>query len=48
VKEKEVGYLLKKYAFQLNIYKKAVRDLFNAKEVQAFVVFTHTGRIYEV
>ena len=48
VKEKEVGYLLKEYAFQLNIYKKAVRDLFNTKEVQAFVVFTHTGRIYEV
>ena len=48
VKENEIEYLLREYSFQLNIYKKAVRDLFNAKEVQAFIVFTHTGKIYEV
>jgi ATP-dependent helicase/nuclease subunit A len=48
VKENEIGYLLKEYAFQLNIYKKAVRELFNTKDVKSFIVFTHTGAICEV
>ena len=48
VKEKEMEYLLKKYSVQLNVYKRAVRNLFNTKDVQSFVVFTHTGEIREV
>ncbi|MBI4850038.1 MAG: UvrD-helicase domain-containing protein [Nitrospirae bacterium] len=48
VKEKEVEYLLKEYSFQLNLYKKAVRELYNTKSVQAFIVFTHTGEVIKV
>ncbi|MBI5664242.1 MAG: PD-(D/E)XK nuclease family protein, partial [Nitrospirae bacterium] len=48
VKEKEVGYLLKEYSFQMNIYKQAVRRLFNTNTVKSFIVFTHTGDIREV
>ncbi|MBI5055710.1 MAG: UvrD-helicase domain-containing protein [Nitrospirae bacterium] len=47
VKEKEVEYLLREYSFQLNLYKKAVRELFNTKNVKSFIVFTHTGEVYE-
>ncbi len=45
--EKEVGYLLKEYAFQMNIYKQAVRKLFNTDAVKSFIVFTHTGEVRE-
>ncbi len=48
VKEKEVEYLLKKYTFQMNIYKQAVRKLFNTNAVKSFIVFTHMGEIHEV
>jgi len=48
VKEKEVGYLLKEYSFQLNMYKRAVRELFNTNDVKSFIIFTHTGEIHEV
>lgn len=48
VKEEEVGYLLKEYSFQMNMYKKAVKELFNTTSVKSFIVFTHTGGIYEV
>jgi ATP-dependent helicase/nuclease subunit A len=48
VGEKEIEYLLKGYSFQLGIYKKAVRQLFKAKKVQSFIVFTHVGEIREV
>ncbi|RJQ21066.1 MAG: hypothetical protein C4560_04310 [Nitrospiraceae bacterium] len=48
VKEDEVGYLLKEYSFQMNMYKKAVKELFNTNSVKSFIVFTHTGEIYEV
>ena len=48
VKDNEVDYLLKKYAVQLNIYKKAVKQLFNTSKVQSYVVFTHTGEVREV
>ena len=48
ITEKEVPYLLKKYSVQLNIYKKAVQQLFNTDKVQSYVVFTHTGEVREV
>ena len=47
VKEKEMEYLLKEYGFQMNIYKKAVRSLFNVDSVKSYIVFTHTGEIKE-
>ncbi len=48
VREKEVEYLLKEYSFQMNIYKQAVKRLFNTDAVMSFIVFTHTGEIHEV
>jgi len=36
------------YAFQLNIYKKAVMQLFNAKDVRAYIIFTHNGEVREI
>jgi ATP-dependent helicase/nuclease subunit A len=48
VKDKEMEYLLREYAPQLNIYKKAVVSLFSAKDVKSFIVFTHTGVIMEI
>jgi ATP-dependent helicase/nuclease subunit A len=48
VKEKEIEYLLKKYSVQLNVYRKAVKNLFNADNVRSFIIFTHTGDVKEV
>jgi ATP-dependent helicase/nuclease subunit A len=48
VKEKEIGYLLKEYSFQMKIYKRAVMKIFNTKNVKSFIVFTHIGEIKEV
>lgn len=48
VKENEIDYLLKEYSFQLGIYKKAVKNIFNAEKVKAFIVFTHMGEVKEV
>ncbi|HDH05913.1 MAG TPA: hypothetical protein ENH01_09425 [Nitrospirae bacterium] len=48
VREKDIEYLLKGYSGQLNIYKRAVKKLFNPKQVKAFILFTHTGDIREV
>jgi ATP-dependent exoDNAse (exonuclease V) beta subunit len=48
VMEKEVPYLLKKYSVQLNIYKKAVQQIFNTDKVESYVVFTHTGEVRAV
>jgi len=48
VKENEVDYLLKKYTVQLNIYKRAVKQLFDTENVKSHVVFTHTGEVREI
>ncbi len=48
VQDKEIKYYLKCYALQLNVYKEAVRTLFNAQDVSAFIIFTFTGDIKEV
>jgi ATP-dependent exoDNAse (exonuclease V) beta subunit len=48
VKEQDIDYFVKEYAFQLTIYKKAVTKLFNAMDVKTFIVFTHTGEVKEV
>ena len=47
VKEREKEYLLREYSFQMNMYKNAVKKLFNAGNVQAFIIFTNIGEIYE-
>jgi len=46
--DKELPYLLRQYAAQLDIYKKAAARLFGTKHVKSFIVFTHTGEIHEV
>jgi len=48
VKEDEIGYLLEEYAPQLSIYKEAVRRIFNAHSVKAYLVFTYIGEVREV
>ena len=48
VKEKEMEYFLREYSSQLNIYKMAVGNLFNTKNVGSFIIFTHTGDIRKV
>ncbi len=47
VNESEIEYLLKEYSFQLGIYKKPVKMLFNAKVVRSFIIFTHAGEVRE-
>lgn len=46
--EKEIGYLLNAYAFQLDIYKTAIKQLFKTRNVLSFIVFTHLGKIEEI
>jgi ATP-dependent helicase/nuclease subunit A len=48
VEEKEIDYLLKSYSSQLRIYRKAVSELFRAKEVRSFIIFTNKGEMREV
>ncbi len=48
VREKEMAYYLEEYSAQLNIYKKAVKKLFNTEDVRSFIVFTHTGTVKEL
>jgi ATP-dependent helicase/nuclease subunit A len=48
VKEEDMEYLLNEYAVQLKIYKKAVKQLFNAKDVRSYIIFTYTGDVREV
>jgi ATP-dependent helicase/nuclease subunit A len=48
VQDKEIEYYLEGYAMQLNVYKEAVRTLFNVQDVSAFIIFTCTGDIKEV
>ena len=48
VEDKEIGYLLKEYGFQMRLYRKAVSKLFSTNAVRSFIVFTHTGEVREV
>ena len=48
IKEQDIDYFVKEYAFQLALYKKAVTKLFNVIDVKTFIVFTHTGEGREV
>jgi len=48
VNKQEIDYLLKEYSFQLDIYRKAVKRLFNAKSINSFIVFTHIGEVKEL
>jgi ATP-dependent helicase/nuclease subunit A len=48
VQDKEIEYYLEGYALQLNVYKEAVRTLFNTQDVSAFIIFTYTGDVNEV
>jgi ATP-dependent exoDNAse (exonuclease V) beta subunit len=48
VKEDEIAYLLRGYSSQLDIYKRAVKELFQPKGVKSYIVFTHMGEIREV
>jgi len=47
VQEQDVDCLVKEYAFQLDIYKRAVRELFKTDKVKSFILFTHTGLVRE-
>lgn len=48
VRENEKASLIKEYSHQLNLYKKAVRSLFNTEDARSYIVFTHTGEIREI
>jgi ATP-dependent helicase/nuclease subunit A len=48
VDEKEIEHLLRGYAPQLGIYRKAVSMLFRPNDVKSFIIFTHRGEIREV
>lgn len=47
VKKQDIDYLVREYTFQLDIYKKAVKELFDTEAVRAFIIFTYTGLIRE-
>jgi len=48
VQEHDIEYFVNEYAFQLDIYKRAVGELFNTDKVKSFILFTHTGEVREV
>jgi ATP-dependent helicase/nuclease subunit A len=48
VEDEEMEWLVKEHSFQLDIYKKAVKKIFNTNAVKSFIVFTHTGEVHEV
>ena len=48
VEPKEIDYLLEEYSFQLGMYRKAVKKIFNTSHVKSFIIFSHIGEIREV
>ncbi|MBI4699089.1 MAG: PD-(D/E)XK nuclease family protein [Nitrospirae bacterium] len=44
----EMRYLLREYAFQMDIYKKAAGRLFSSADVRSYIIFTHMGEVREV
>ncbi|MBI5676258.1 MAG: UvrD-helicase domain-containing protein [Nitrospirae bacterium] len=48
VADEEIDDLVKEHSFQLDIYKKAVKKIFNTDAVKSFIVFTHIGEVREV
>jgi ATP-dependent helicase/nuclease subunit A len=48
VANNEIEELVKEHSFQLDIYKKAVKKIFNTAAVKSFIVFTHIGEVKEV
>lgn len=48
VAEEEIEETIKEHSFQLDIYKKAVKKIFNTNAVKSFIVFTHSGEVREV
>ena len=48
VRDDETAYLMKEYAPQLDIYAKAVKELFSTEKVKSFIVFTDSGEVREV
>ncbi|MBI4825815.1 MAG: UvrD-helicase domain-containing protein [Nitrospirae bacterium] len=48
VTDDEIADTLNKFSFQLDIYKKAVKKIFDTDTVKSFIVFTHTGEVREV
>ena len=48
VADDEIGEIVKEHSFQLDIYKKAVKKIFNTNSVKSFIVFTHIGEVREV
>jgi len=47
VKESELGELINKYRFQIDIYKKAANKILS-KKVKGFIIFTHIQQIIEI
>ncbi len=47
VEQDEIDNELEKYRFQLNIYKQAVKKIFNTEDVRSFIVFTYNGETRE-
>lgn len=48
VTDDEMPDVISNYSFQLQIYKKAVKKIFNTENVRSFIVFTYTGDVREV
>lgn len=48
VADDEIEELVKEHSFQLDIYKKAAKKIFNTNAVKSFIVFTHIGVVREV
>jgi len=48
VADEEIDELVKEHSFQLDIYKKAAKKIFNTNDVKSFIVFTHIGEVREV
>jgi ATP-dependent helicase/nuclease subunit A len=48
VSDDEMDGLTERYAFQLDIYKKAIKKIFRTGDVRSFILFTYNGEIREI
>jgi ATP-dependent helicase/nuclease subunit A len=47
VTDNEIPHVMKEYASQMNLYRRAVEEIFETADVKAYIIFTHNAIIRE-
>jgi ATP-dependent helicase/nuclease subunit A len=47
VADNEITHVMKEYASQMNLYRRAVEEIFETADVKAYIIFTHNAIIRE-